>query len=237
MQVQTAAAQIVGAIDNSATVFNKIKTGNVTFAIAASAAIAGYGLLGAANVFAPTTYAGGKYLIVFTKPTTAAVTPGTYTPEQSITRGGRWVPVAGQPAGPLTGSPETVSDTFTATPTNDHSVFTTVRNLITIIRGGKFSPVAAIKLSNAIAGSLSNIDQGLSNASSEQTSVGGRLNEFTTQQSVASSQRLQLQKSIASLEKLDVPAALTTLESLYTLSAVMQAYTLTQGLTLFKYIQ
>jgi flagellin-like hook-associated protein FlgL len=70
-----------------------------------------------------------------------------------------------------------------------------------------------------------------------QSSVGGRLNEITTQQSVASSQKLQLQTSIASLQGLDVPAALTTLESLNTtLSAALQAFTLTQGLTLFKYI-
>jgi flagellar hook-associated protein 3 FlgL len=67
--------------------------------------------------------------------------------------------------------------------------------------------------------------------------VGGRLNTVTTALSLATSQQTQLTTSISSLQGLDYAAASTTLEAQNTtLSAAMQAFTLTQGLTLFKYI-
>jgi flagellar hook-associated protein 3 FlgL len=71
-----------------------------------------------------------------------------------------------------------------------------------------------------------------------QSSVGARLNSITTQQSVASNQQVQLQQSISTLQSLDYPAAITSLDSQNTtLSAAMQAFTLTQGLSLFKFLQ
>ena len=60
---------------------------------------------------------------------------------------------------------------------------------------------------------------------------------ITTQQSVAGSQQIQLQSSISSLQSLDYAGAITTLDQQNTtLSAALQAYTITQGLSLFKYL-
>ena len=71
-----------------------------------------------------------------------------------------------------------------------------------------------------------------------QASVGARLNSITPQQSVASSQQVQLQQSISTLQSLDYASAITTLDQQNTtLSAAMQAFTLTQGLSLVKYMQ
>jgi len=68
-------------------------------------------------------------------------------------------------------------------------------------------------------------------------SVGARLNTITAQQSVAGSQQIQLQTSISSLQSLDYAGALTTLtQQNTTLSAALQAYNITQGLSLFKYL-
>ena len=67
--------------------------------------------------------------------------------------------------------------------------------------------------------------------------VGGRLNSITTQQSVATSQQTQLKQSISNLQGLDYAQAITTLDSQnVTLSAALQAYSLTQGLSLFKFL-
>jgi flagellar hook-associated protein 3 FlgL len=78
----------------------------------------------------------------------------------------------------------------------------------------------------------------LSNVSDITAQVGGRLNAITTQQSVATGQQTQLQSSISTLQGLDYPAAVTTLDQENTtLSAALQAYSLTQGLSLFKYIE
>ena len=70
-----------------------------------------------------------------------------------------------------------------------------------------------------------------------QASVGARLNTITTQQSVATTQQTQLQQSISTLQSLDYASAITSLDQQNTtLSAAMQAFTLTQGLSLFKYL-
>jgi flagellar hook-associated protein 3 FlgL len=103
---------------------------------------------------------------------------------------------------------------------------------------GASSPTAVPALNNSVAAALNNIDQAISQTSTVQASVGGRLNTITTQQSVQTSQQTQLQQSISSLQSLDYASAITSLDSQNTtLSAAMQAYTLTQGLSLFKYIQ
>jgi len=71
-----------------------------------------------------------------------------------------------------------------------------------------------------------------------QASVGARLNTITTQQSVASTQQVQLKQSISTLQSLDYASAITSLDSQQTtLSAAMQTFTLTQGLSLFKFLQ
>jgi flagellar hook-associated protein 3 FlgL len=95
-----------------------------------------------------------------------------------------------------------------------------------------------VTLSNSVSSAINNIDQALNQASNVQASVGGRLNTITTQLSVAGSQQVQLQSSISSLQGLDYASAITTLDQQNTtLSAALQAYTITQGLSLFKYLQ
>jgi flagellar hook-associated protein 3 FlgL len=70
-----------------------------------------------------------------------------------------------------------------------------------------------------------------------QAEVGGRLNSVTTALSLATAQQTQLQTSISSLQSLNYASAVTTLDSENTqLSAALEAYTQTQGLSLFKYI-
>jgi flagellar hook-associated protein 3 FlgL len=137
----------------------------------------------------------------------------------------------------LTGTPAT-GDSFSVAPSGNQSLFTTVQNLVSAIQTGASSPAAIPALNNAVATALNNIDQAISQTSTVQASVGGRLNTITTQQSVETSQQTQLKQSISSLQSLDYASAITTLDSQNTtLSAAMQAYTLTQGLSLFKYIQ
>jgi len=183
----------------------------------------------------PIGYSGGAYSIKLQTPSTYevldgsgnAVTTGAYTAGQAITFAGAQVTLTGTPA---------AGDTFGVTPSTNQSLFTTVQNLVNAIQTGASSPNKS-QLNNAIASSLNDIDQAISQTSTVQANVGGRLNAITTQLSVQSSQQIQLQTSISSLQGLDFAASLTTLTSQNTtLSAAMQAYTLTQGLTLFKYI-
>jgi flagellar hook-associated protein 3 FlgL len=236
-KVQIAAGQTVASGDNGDAVFNQIKTGNGTFAVTANAANTGAGLIGATTVSNSTLYTGGSYSINFTaantyqvvnSATNAVVTTGTYTSGTAIAFDGLQVSLSGQPA---------TGDSFAVTPSTDQSVFTTVQNLVSALQAGVSSPASQTQFSNTIAGTINNLDQALSHASTVQAGVGGRLNTITTQLSVATSQQAQLTQSISSLQGLNYASAITSLDSQNTtLSAAMQAYTLTQGLTLFKYI-
>jgi flagellar hook-associated protein 3 FlgL len=232
-QVQIAAGQTVANGDNGDAVFNQIKTGNGTFTVTANAANTGSGLIGATTVSDAADYDGGTYNIDFTAPGAynvvnsggTVVSAGTYTGGSSISFDGLQVALSGTPA---------AGDSFTVAPSSDQSIFTTVQNLVTTLQGSTSSTA----LSNSITSQINNIDQALSNISDVQTSVGGRLNAITTQQSVQTSQQTQLQTSIASLQGLNYAAAITQLDQQNTtLQAALQAYTMTQGLSLFKFLQ
>jgi flagellar hook-associated protein 3 FlgL len=236
-QVQIAAGQTIAAGDNGDAVFNQIKTGNGSFTVAANAANTGSGLIGAATVSGDASYAGGTYRINFTAANAYqvldaggnVVASGTYTSGQAITFAGAQVTLSGAPA---------AGDSFSVAPSSNQSLFTTVQNLVNAIQtASSGGPGSSTALSNSIAGALSDLNQAISHTSSVQSSVGDRLNTITTQQSLAVSQQTQLQKSISALQGVDYATALTTLDSQNTtLSAALQAYTQTQGLSLFKFI-
>ena len=237
-QVQIAAGQTVVIGDNGDLVFNQIKTGNGTFVASAAAGNAGTGVVGATAVSDPTAYGGGTYSINFTAAnayqvvntaTNAVVTSGTYAAGQTIAFSGLQVTLSGQPA---------AGDSFSVAPSGNQSLFTSVQNLVTALQQtGSTSSTASAQLNNSINAAINNIDQALAQTQTVQSSVGARLNTITTQQSVASDQQVQLKQSISTLQSLDYPSAITSLDSQNTtLSAAMQAFTLTQGLSLFKFI-
>jgi flagellar hook-associated protein 3 FlgL len=236
-QVQIAAGQTVVVGDNGNLVFNQIKTGNGTFDAAPAAGNTGSGVVGATTVADPTAYTGGTYSINFTTPTTYqvldaannVVTSGAYATGQTISFSGLQVTLSGAPA---------AGDSFSVTPSVNQSVFTTVQNLVTALQQSTSTPSGQSQLNNSINSAINNIDQALTQSQNIQSSVGARLNSITTQQSVAASQQVQLKQSISTLQSLDYPTAITSLDSQQTtLSAAMQAFTLTQGLSLFKFLQ
>jgi flagellar hook-associated protein 3 FlgL len=234
-QVQIAAGQTVADGDNGDTVFNQIKTGNGTFTVSAAAGNTGGGIIGATTVSDPTAYDGGTYSISFTAPGAYSVTEGgtpvstgTYTDGGTIAFNGVQVTLSGQPA---------AGDSFTLAPSSNQSLFTTVQNLVSALQTGVTTPASATSLNNSINDAINNIDQALSQSSNVRATIGGRLNSITTQQSVATSQQVQLKTTISNLQSLDYASAITTLDQQNTtLSAALQAFNLTQGLTLFKFL-
>ena len=244
--VQIAAGQTIPDSDNGAAVFNSIKTGNGTFTATAGAGNTGGGVLGTTTVSNPAAYDGKPFSIQFavtTAPLTGVVTttytildstgtvvtPGApYTSGQAISYDGLQVTLSGQPA---------AGDKFNVAPSTNQSLFTTVQNLVTALQTGTGSTGTQAKLNNSVNAAINNIDQALDHTSTVRSDIGGRLNAITTQLSVSGSQQIQLKSSISTLQSLDYASALTTLnEQNTTMSAAMQAYTLTQGLSLFKFL-
>ncbi len=236
-QAQIAAGQTVAAGDNGDALFNQIKNGNGTFTVTAGAANTGSGIIGASSVTSASQFAAaagaGPFQINFTSPTAynivnasnATVASGTYTAGQAISFDGVQVTLSGAPA---------ANDSFTVAASTNQSLFTTVQGLVSSLNG---ATGGGVQLSNSLSGSLASLQQALTQVSTFQSSVGGRLNLITTQQSVQTSQQTQLQSSISSLQGLDYASAITTLDSQNTtLSAALQSYAQTQGLSLFKYL-
>lgn len=235
-QVQIAAGQTIADGDNGSVVFNQIKTGNGTFTATASATNTGTGLLGATTVANVAAYDGGTYAINFTAANSyevrdsanVLVTSGTYTDGQSIAFRGVQVTLSGSPS---------TGDSFTVAASGNQSLFTTVQNLVNALQTTSSTSAAQAKLGNLLGNTLNNIDQALASTANIRASVGARVNSITSQLSVATSQQLQLKQSISSLQSLDYASAVTllTLQNT-TLSASLQAYNLTQGLSLFKFL-
>jgi flagellar hook-associated protein 3 FlgL len=237
-QVQIAAGQTVADSDNGSAVFEQIKDGNGTFTTTPAAGNTGSGVVGATTVSDAATYAAGNgdYTIDFTAPgtykvldsTNATVSTGNYTTGDTISFAGVQVTLSGTPA---------AGDKFAVAPSQDQSLFTTVQNLVTALQGGGSGTVATAQLNNSINSALGNIDQAITHMSNVQSTVGGRLDSITTQLSVEGSQKVQLQTNISSLQSLDYASALTVLDQQNTtLSAALQAYSQTEGLSLFKYL-
>jgi len=237
-QVQIAPGQTVAVGDTGDLVFNQIKTGNGTFQATAAAGNTGTGVVSTATVADPADYAGGTFSIDFTAPNTYqvldannnVVTSGTFTNGQAISFSGVQVTLTGQPA---------AGDSFSVAPSTNQSIFTTVQNLVNALQQqGTTSAAGEAQLNNSMNVAINNIDQALNQSETVQSSVGARLNTITTQQSMAGSQQVQLKESISNLQSLNFASAITSLDQQNTtLSAAMQAFTLTQGLTLFKFIQ
>jgi flagellar hook-associated protein 3 FlgL len=190
-------------------------------------------------VTSPAAYVAGNYDITFTDATHYTVTDsavppntvstGTYTDGGTIAFNGQQITLSGSPA---------AGDSFAVSTSTNQSIFTTVQNLVTALQTqGSTSSGSTTAVNNQINNAIDNIDQALTNTSNVQASVGGRLNSITTQLSVAGSQQVQLQTSISQLQSLDFASAITTLDQQQTtLSAALQAFQLTQGLTLFKFL-
>ena len=236
-QVQIGAGQTVVTGDNGDLVFNQVKTGNGTFDVTPAGTNTGTGILGAAAVTDPAAYAGGTYSINFTAPDAyqvvnsggTVVTAGAYTSGQAITFAGMQVTLSGTPA---------TGDSFAVAPSTDQSVFTTVQNLANALQQSTATPAGQAQLNNSIVAAINGIDQALDNTQTVQSTVGARLNTITTSQAVATTQQTQLQESITNIQGLDYASAVTNLDSQNTtLSAAMEAYTQTEGLSLFKYLQ
>jgi flagellar hook-associated protein 3 FlgL len=236
-QVQIGAGQTVVVGDNGDLVFNQVKTGNGTFNVTPAGTNTGSGLIGATAVTDPAAYTGGTYSINFTAPDAyqvvnsggTVVTSGTYTSGQAITFAGMQVTLSGTPA---------AGDSFAVAPSTDQSVFTTVQNLANALQQSTATPAGQAQLNNSIVSAINGIDQALDQSQTVQSKVGARLNTITTAQAVATTQQTQLQQSITNIQGLDYASAVTNLDSQNTtLSAAMEAFTQTEGLSLFKFLQ
>lgn len=222
-------------------IFERVRTGNGTFAVSAGAGNTGTGIVSAGSVTAP-PYNGHDYTVTFTvsggvttydivdttlgAPVAPAARP--YKSGEAITFDGLQFDVKGNPAN---------GDQFNLVPSADTSIFTTLRNLINVLNAPTTTPAGQTSLGNGLIRAGSELASMLDNVLTVRASLGARLKEIDTLDSAGSARDLQYAQELSDLQDLDYNKALSDLsKQQITLEAAQKSFVTISGLSLFKLI-
>lgn len=256
--IQIGASQQVAVSDAGSEVFQRIPTGNGSFATQAAAGNSGSGVIDGGTVLDPakwnaagnskdytikfsvsggsTTYdivdnTTGKSLLTGAAAATTGPYPDTYTSGSSID-----LSQAGSPAFDL-GAQVSVSgtpadgDSFTVKTANQ-DVFTTLNNLASLLQ--KASGAA---LTNGLAAAQLDLNNALQNISMVRASTGVRMNELTAAQSAGDNLSLQYSQTLSRLQNVDYAQAASDLsQEQLDLQAAQKSFAQVAGLSLFSYL-
>lgn len=220
-------------------IFERVRTGNGTFAVSAGAGNTGTGIVSAGSVTAP-PYNGHNYTVTFTVSggvTTYDVVDATlgapvppaarpYKSGEAITVDGLQFDVKGAPAN---------GDRFNLAPSTDTSVFTTLRNLINVLNSPATTPAGQTSLGNGLVQAGSELASMLDNVLTVRASLGARLKEIDALDNAGSARDLQYAQELSDLQDLDYTKALSDLSKQQTtLEAAQKSFVTVSGLSLFK---
>lgn len=237
--LQVGASRQVAVSDSGRDIFDNIRKGNGTFALAAASANTGTGIIGSGSVLNPTTWTGDNYQIQFTSATNYTVTDTTtstvvgsytYAADTEITAiPGVSFAIKGAPA---------AGDVFTVAPSTNQSVFTTLQNLIsafsTDISG---NATAGASVRNTINAEMENLDRVLENVSTVQASIGSRRSELTSLSNVSEALELQYKERLSNLQDIDYAEVISAFaQQQMQLEAAQSSFAKISGLSLFNYL-
>lgn len=239
--VQIGAARQIGVSDSGSDIFERIKTGNGVFVLAAGATNAGTGVSSPGSVANPAALTGHSYQINFsvsgstttydvvdTTTSTTLSTGNAYTSGNSITVDGMQFDIQGSPVN---------GDQFTITPSGNQSLFKTLNDLIGMIANPVNSAAGTTKLTNGLNAALLNLDHGLDNVLSVRAKVGTRLQEVDALDSLGSDLSLQYKQTLSQLQDVDYNKAISDLTMQQTnLQAAQKSFLKISGMSLFDYI-
>ncbi len=227
--------------DSGIDMFERVKNGNGVFATAADSANTGTGIIDIGSVMTPTSLTGNNYEISFAvaagvttydivnTTTGLPVSSGNpYVQNNTISFDGMQLSIKGAPAN---------GDKFTVSPSSNQSIFKTVSNLITALEIPSSGQSGGTRLANTLSTALQNIDNSLEHVLEKRSSIGARLQEIDTLESVGSDQNIQFEQSLSQLQDVDFAKAISDLQrqQLY-LQAAQQSYVKISGLSLFNLI-
>ena len=237
--VQIGPTQRVADSHSGFDVFMDIPEGNGTFATAASAGNTGSGAIDVGTVFDRNSWAPANYRVTFMTPTTWVVTndaapappvaAGTYTSGSPIEFNGVRVEITGEPA---------AGDTFAVTESGAEDIFSTVRDIITVLRQPAGTPAQNAQLATVLEGSLQQVDQANDHLLGVRAEVGARLSTLESADNARESLDIDLESALSDLRDLDYAEALTKMnQRLVGLQAAQMSYTQISQLSLFNYLK
>jgi len=175
----------------------------------------------------PTTYT----ISDTTNPLSATIPPPNqpYLAGQSITFDGLQFNVSGTPAN---------ADTFTINPSTKQSVFTTLTNLINLLSSPPGAgATSTANIANGLNTAGNNLANALNNILTVRSSVGARLNELTSLDTVGSSLNLQYSTTLSGLQDVNYAKVISQFsQEQTTLTAAQQSFVKISNLSLFNYI-
>ena len=161
-----------------------------------------------------------------TVPSPAVAAP--YTSGQAISFDGQQFDIQGAPAN---------GDKFTVAPSSKESIFTTLSNLLGVLRAPGVSPAGQARLTNGLDAAHAILDTAFDNVLAVQADVGSRLKELDYLDSAGEDLELQYAGTLSDLQDLDIVKAISQFtQQETTLKAAQQTYTKVMGLSLFNYI-
>lgn len=238
---QVGPARQLAISDSGTDIFERIKNGNGVFATAANSLNLGTGVIDAGSVITPASLTGANYDITFT--VAAGVTTydivntttglpvssaNPYVGNSTISFDGIQMSIKGDPAN---------GDKFTVSPSSNQSIFKTVSDLITALETPSSGQPGGTRLANSLSTALQGINNSLEHVLTKQSSIGARMNEIDTLESVGSDQNIQFEQLLSQLQDVDFAKATSDFQrqNLY-LQAAQQSYIKISGLSLFNYI-
>ncbi len=238
VQLQVGPARKVPINDPGSTVFGGIANGNGVFQSAAAGANTGSGVISAGAVGDPSQLTGHAYSLTFdatganytvTDNTTGtAAAPVPYTSGAPITVAGMRFDIKGAPAG---------GDQFDVKPSDKQTLFTTLSNMIAVLRAPANTVAEKKALSDGLVQAGSSLNAALDNVLTVHASVGSRLKEFDALDSAGSDLDIQYAATLSGLQDLDVVKAISLFtQQQTTLEAAQKSFKTMSSLSLFNYI-
>lgn len=238
---QVGSARQLAVSDSGTDIFERIKNGNGVFSTAADPLNMGTGVIDVGSVLTPASLTGNDYEITFNvsggvttydivdTTTPATVSSGNpYTSNSAISFAGMQLSIKGNPVN---------GDKFTVSPSQNQSIFSTVSDLITALEAPSSGQPGGTRLANSLNSVLQNVNNSLEHVLTKQASIGARLQEIETLESVGDDQNIQFEQLLSNLQDVDFAKAISDLkrQQLY-LEAAQQSYVKVSGLSLFNYI-
>jgi flagellar hook-associated protein 3 FlgL len=250
-ELQVGSSRKLAISDSGSAIFENNITGNGTFQTAADPnnyTRGGTGIISPGSVKDASLLTGHQYSIAFTVvpatpgvpaattysvtdvTTGALVTPAPlpYKSGESIAFDGMQMEIKGDPAN---------GDLFTIDPSQNQSIFTTVKNLITALRGPGTGAAGQAELTNQLNTANSNIDAAADNVLSVRASVGSRLKELDYLDSTGEDLKLQYASTLSNLTEVDPVVAISLFtQQQINLEAAQKSYKAITSLSLFNFI-
>jgi flagellar hook-associated protein 3 FlgL len=222
-------------------VFVRIPQGNGQFMASAGAANTGTGVLGASSTVSG--YDGSTYQLTFTAPgvydvyvngsATPTLTGQVYTAGSDISLG----PAAQQIKINISGTPA-AGDTFTAQPSSNQDIFTTLDSMIKALNANVGStPATKAAFKNQMTQIRQNLDQAYGHLLIERTSVGARRLELENLSNAGADRDLQYQTDLKNLQELDYTKAVSDMANQkMVLEAAQLTFKQVSQMSLFNYL-